>query len=596
MSWWNGLSLRSKVFAAFSGLILAVLLATLGFTQLVVGRDARQTLSRDLRTTGQVFATLMQERATRLQTNASLLASDFALKRLFATHFDPASYDAETLVSAGLSYRERSGVQLVWMTDEAGKLLAASPASDRLGKSLSQWLPLRQAMENQGAATGVVELDGGLFQMVAVPVLGPDVIGYLVLGQAIDDRVAATLRDDTRSEVTFLTASRVFASSWPASRRASLPSPTTHLATVLRGGAPNDPDLLDIGGERFLSLAVPIGAQLSEPLYALIQGSYDAALAPLRSLQTRIGLIGAAALAGALLIGVLLAGGITGPVRTLVGAMREVLRGNLRHRAPVDRSDELGFLARSFNEMVAGLQDREQIKDTFGRFVSRDVAEAVLGGHVPLDGERREVTILFQDIRGFSGLAERLDPVALLRVLNRFFTEVVAAVEAEGGVVKQFTGDGVMALFGVPQIRADHTERGVRAALGIVERLASLNKALQSDGVPALQVGIGIHVGEVVAGLIGPDARVEYGVVGEPVNLASRIEGLTKDLTAVILVSRSVAARLGPEFVLGRTALLPVKGKSQPVEVVEVLAKAPIRSDQDGLDHTHGGIRRDDAR
>jgi adenylate cyclase len=578
MSWWNGLSLRSKVFLAFSGLILAVLLATLGFTQLVVGRDARQTLSRDLRTTGQVFATLMQERATRLQTNASLLASDFALKRLFATHFDPASYDAETLVSAGLSYRQRSGVQLVWMMDETGKLLAASPASDRLGKSLSDWLPLRQAMENEAPATGVVELDGELFQMVAVPVLGPDVIGYLVLGQVIDDRVAARLRDDTRSEVTFLTASRVFATSWPASRRAGLPSPTTYLATVLKSGAPNDPDLLNIGGERFLTLAVPIAAQLSEPLYALIQGSFDAALTPLRSLQTRIAFIGAAALAGALAAGVILAGGITGPVRTLVGAMREVLQGNLRHRARVDRSDELGFLARSFNEMVAGLQDREQIKDTFGRFVSRDVAAAVLGGHVPLDGERREVTILFQDIRGFTGLAEKLDPVALLRVLNRFFTEVVAAVEAEGGVVKQFTGDGVMALFGVPQIRSDHTERGVRAALGIVERLASLNKALQNDAVPSLQIGIGIHVGEVVAGLIGPDSRVEYGVVGEPVNLAARIEGLTKDLTAIILVSRSIAARLGPEFVLGRTALLPVKGKSQPVEVVEVLARTPVHT------------------
>jgi len=145
--WWQGLSLRHKVFLAFAGLILAVLLATLGFTQLVVGRDARQTLSRALRTTGQVFATLLQERGTRLQTNASLLASDFALKRVFATHFDAASYDAETLASAGLSYRQRSGVQLVWMTDESGKLLAASPANSRLGKSLAGFSPVSQALK-----------------------------------------------------------------------------------------------------------------------------------------------------------------------------------------------------------------------------------------------------------------------------------------------------------------------------------------------------------------------------------------------------------------------------------------------------------------
>src|SRR5512137_212744 len=133
MKWWSGRSLRTTIFVAFSTLILAVLLATLGLTQLVVGREAVRALTRDLRTTGQVFASLLEERATRLQTNSTLLAGDFALKRVFATHFDPASYDAETLASAGLSYRQRLGVQLVWMTDEAGILLAASPARTPLG-------------------------------------------------------------------------------------------------------------------------------------------------------------------------------------------------------------------------------------------------------------------------------------------------------------------------------------------------------------------------------------------------------------------------------------------------------------------------------
>jgi adenylate cyclase len=107
--------------------------------------------------------------------------------------------------------------------------------------------------------------------------------------------------------------------------------------------------------------------------------------------------------------------------------------------------------------------------------------------------------------------------------------------------------------------------------LGIVSRLENVNLLLQSQGVPALQIGVGLHTGEVVAGLIGPDERVEYGVVGEPVNLASRVEGLTRELAATILISKDIAARLGPQFLLGRTALLPVKGRVLPVEVVEVL-------------------------
>jgi hypothetical protein len=212
-----GRSLRTAIFVAFSILILAVLLATLGLTQWVVGREAVRGLSRDLRTTGQVFASQLQERAVRLQTNSTLLASDFALKRVFATHFDPERYDAETLASAGLSYRQRLGVQLVWMTDEAGTLLAASPAGKPLGQSLAAFAPLREAIESQAAATGIVEVDGKLYQMVAVPVLGPDVIGFLLLGQIIDDSVAARLQQETHSDVAFLTASHVFASSWATS-------------------------------------------------------------------------------------------------------------------------------------------------------------------------------------------------------------------------------------------------------------------------------------------------------------------------------------------------------------------------------------------
>jgi adenylate cyclase len=574
--WWNHSSLRTKIFLAFSALILAVLLATLGLTQWVVSREAQASLGRELQTTGQVFGRFMKERAARLQTNSTLLASDFALKRVIATHYDPVNYDPATLASAGLSYRERIGVELVWMTDEAGRLLAASPNNPRVGHSIADVPPLREALQSEEPAMAVVQIDGNLFQLVAVPVFAPDVIGFLLLGHAIDDPVAAALKSDTGSEITFLTYSRIFASTWRPPRRDSLIGVVLAPAAASRPAAQPRPFLVNVDGERFLSLAIPVAADWSQPLYALVQGSYDQALAPLRALQARILIIGVVALAAALLVGMLLAGGIIQPVKTLVGAMRAVLGGNLQQHAQIERGDEIGFLARSFNEMIDGLREREHIKNTFGRFVSRDVAAAVLDGRVPLGGERLEVSILFQDIRGFTALSEKLDAATLLRVLNQLFTEVVAAVEAEGGMVKQFTGDGVMALFGAPEPRQDHSECAVRAALGIVSRLDRVNAALRSQGIPALQIGIGVHTGEVVAGLIGPDERVEYGVVGEAVNLASRVESLTKELAATILVSRDIATRLGAEFALGRAALLPVKGRAHPVEVVEVLARPAV--------------------
>jgi class 3 adenylate cyclase len=262
-------------------------------------------------------------------------------------------------------------------------------------------------------------------------------------------------------------------------------------------------------------------------------------------------------------------------MRELLAEMSRVQAGDLLGQWSLHSTDEFLDLGNGFNQMLAGLREREHIKDTFGRFVSREVAEMILNGHIPLAGERREVSILFQDIRGFTSMSEKMDPAELLWVLNQFFTEAVAAVEAEGGVVKQFTGDGVMALFGAPVTHPDDPERAVRAALAMVSRLAQLNARLSTQNMPPLRIGVGIHTGEVIAGRIGPDERVEYGVVGDPVNLASRIEGLTKEVQATILVSNVTAARLGPDFTLGRTAVLPVKGKEKPVEVVEVLGYDP---------------------
>ncbi|HKU16250.1 MAG TPA: adenylate/guanylate cyclase domain-containing protein [Steroidobacteraceae bacterium] len=571
MNWWVRARLRTKIFVAFSSLIIAVLLATLGFTQIVVTREIERTLDRELLTTGEVFDVLLKERGARLETNSILLASDFALKSAVATHFDPSSYEPATLASAAQSWQQRIGADLFWITDELGTVLVASSTTDRRGESIEDLSPLREAIESEEPAAGVAELDGQLFQLVAVPVFAPDVIGFMLLGEAVDDRFASRLKRSTGTDVSFLTQERVFASSWAADARSRfIPAPTSRSA--LLGSGQRTTSQFTAEDERFLSLIVPVESQLPRPLFALMQRSYDEALAPLRSLRKRIIVIGTAGLLGALLIGVGLAGGIIAPLQQLVSGMREVVRGNLQYRSRIERHDELGFIARSFNEMVDGLEERELIRDTFGRFVSHDVAEAVLAGRVPLQGERREVSILFQDIRGFTSLSERLDPAVLLRLLNQFFTEVVAAVEAEGGVVKQFLGDGVMALFGAPQPYEDHAERAVRAALGIVTRLRALNEKLAEQGIDPLEIGVGIHSGTVVAGLIGPDNRIEYGVVGDAVNLASRVESLTREMQATILVSREIAAQLGPAFALGRTATLPVKGKSQPVEVVEVVS------------------------
>lgn len=570
--WWARRRLRTKIFLPFSLLIVTILLATLWVIGTAVGAWVERSLKGQFEITGGVFRSLMDERAERLRGEATLLAGDFALKLAIAT------YDPDTLSSVAFNYRERIGGDLLWITDETGTLLADSRQRSAVGAALGEHPPLRQAIATGAPAVAVTEVDGDLTQLVAVPVLGPDPMGYLVAGEAIDDATAAQLEHTTGTLVSFVTPSHIFASSWDvASRKDVILLGSAMMRNQFAHAAANADErrtfLTASGRARLLSILIPIEAALPEPLYALVQDSYLRALGPLAALPQWVAGIGVAALLGALLVGGMLAAGIAAPLQALVVAMGGVLSGDFGQRLKVRREDEIGFLARSFNQMVAGLEERERIKETFGRFVSRDVAAAVLGGQLPLGGERREVTILFQDVRDFTTLAERTDPPVLVRVVNRLFTEMVAAVEAQGGVIRQFTGDGVMALFGAPVVHEDDPARAVRAGLDMLARLPALNAQLTSDGLPAIRIGIGIHTGDVVAGRIGPDQRSEYGVVGDAPNLASRIEGLNKELQTTILVSAVTASHLGPEFELGRHAVLPVKGKDKPVEVVEVLGR-----------------------
>ena len=581
MNWWRRRRLRTKIFLPFSVLIVAILLATLWVTGVAVSSWVERSLKRQFDATGDVYRGLMAERAERLLGETSLLAGDFALKRAIAT------YDPDTLSSVAENHRERIGVDLLWIADENGRLLAAAGRAADADRPLTALAPLAQAKDTEAPAVAVTEVGRGLVQLVAVPVFGPDPIGYLLAGEAIDDATARQLQANSGPAVSFLTSARVFASSWPAAEREQL-FPGSMIRTralqaqLVRAGAAPDPErstfLLDLRGDRLLSILIPIEAQLPAPLFALVQDSYDRALGPLATLARWIALLGAAALLGALVVGRVIASGIAAPVQALVSAMHRVLTGDFSQRLTLRREDEIGFLAHSFNEMVAGLAERERIKDTFGSFVSRDVAAAVLSGQLPLDGERREVTVLFQDVRGFTSIAERTDPRMLVRIVNRLFAEMAAAVEAQGGIIRVFTGDGVMALFGAPVAYADHAARAVRAGLDMLARLPAMNAELEAEQLPALRIGVGIATGEVIVGRMGADQRSEYNVVGDAANLASRVEGLNKELGTALLISATTAVCLGTEFALGRRAVLSVKGKERPVEVVEVLSVAPEAS------------------
>jgi adenylate cyclase len=259
------------------------------------------------------------------------------------------------------------------------------------------------------------------------------------------------------------------------------------------------------------------------------------------------------------------------PLRDLEEAMDRVERGDLEVRAHTNGSnDEIAHLARSFNSMIEGLERERLIRDLFGQYVSPEVAALAIERKGRLEGGLIEATVLFVDIRDFTSLTESLPPATLIRTLNRFLAAASAVVAGEGGMVNKFGGDSLLAVFGTPlNPAADHAGRAVRAALAILDAVERFN-AEENTGVPELGVGVGIATGEIVAGNVGGEDKVEYTVIGDAVNLASRLQTLTRETGQLILVSDETARAAAGVASFVTVGDVTVRGKRDPVHACAV--------------------------
>jgi adenylate cyclase len=262
------------------------------------------------------------------------------------------------------------------------------------------------------------------------------------------------------------------------------------------------------------------------------------------------------------------------PIRTLMNSAKAVQRGDYDGaKVEVATQDELGELANTFNGMVAGVRERERERDIFGRVVSPEVREKLLSGQLALGGENRRVSVLFSDIRNFSTMSEQLSPQDVVALLNDYLTEMAAAVRPWGGYINNFIGDAIVVVFGAPDSRAEIEWSAVGAALEMRTRLDALNRRRAALDDPPLHTGIGISTGKVVAGQVGSLERFLYTVIGDAVNVAARLESMTKDVTGnPILINSATYEGIRHREGLNIEDLGPmaVKGRVEPVHVYGV--------------------------
>jgi homoserine O-acetyltransferase len=236
------------------------------------------------------------------------------------------------------------------------------------------------------------------------------------------------------------------------------------------------------------------------------------------------------------------------------------------------------FGSTAYQYFVEG-REKRQVKRTFSRFVSKDVYEQLVAdpSSARVGGARRDMSVLFADIRGFTTMTERGRPEEVVAQLNEYFSRMVDEVFAHRGTVDKFVGDMVMALFGAPVADADHADHAVQAALGMLSALSGLNAAWAAAGKPPLEIGIGVNSGEMVAGIIGSDTVMSYTVIGDAVNLGSRLESLNKEYGTRLIISRATRDRLKGRYDMKPLGAVTVKGKSEPVDIFEVLARTDGR-------------------
>jgi adenylate cyclase len=334
--------------------------------------------------------------------------------------------------------------------------------------------------------------------------------------------------------------------------------------------------------------AIPLRWRLmiALPLINLITGLVVAALTSDGGGGSNLGvdvmIVVAVATTISLELTVMLSKSILRPVNDLERAVDAIRAGDYNVSVPVTTADELGDLAASFNDMVEGLRERERIREAFGTYLDREVAEYILSDGFTEEGVDVEVSVLFTDVRDFTRFAADATPAEVVAALNRLFEVIVPIIARHGGHVDKFEGDGLLAVFGAPEPFPDHADRAVRAACEIE---SAVNERAEAG---ELRVGIGVNTGTVVAGAIGGAGRLNFSVIGSAVNIAARVEAATREVEDSILITTETWKRLSSEFEAESRGKIELKGLDEPETLYAPRlvgkAQAPVPPEPAGRD------------
>ena len=314
--------------------------------------------------------------------------------------------------------------------------------------------------------------------------------------------------------------------------------------------------------------------QIKDDLFAITTISERSVYAVINRTTYRIILFSLAVLFIAIILIRIFSNGITNPIKELVGAAGQIEKGEFELSIKPRTRDEIGLLTESFVQMGKGLSEREKLMVSFSKFTNKTIAQKAASGELTLGGENRNATIFFSDIRSFTAMSEKMQPNEVVEFLNVYMTKMVDCINKTGGVVDKYIGDAIMAVWGASESSgspASDALNAVTAALMMRVELFKFNKERAAAGLSPVKIGCGINSGPVVAGQIGSEERMEYTVIGDAVNLASRTEALNKPFATDVLITENTYNLIKDKIVVQEMPGVHVKGKTDAIKMFAVI-------------------------
>ncbi|MES2901117.1 MAG: adenylate/guanylate cyclase domain-containing protein [Pseudomonadota bacterium] len=555
---------RTRLLVVIVALVLSLQAMVFFRVSVAANENALRASEDALQVTLSSLKYTMTAREGILRKFARLLSHDFAFKTLVSES------DHDTLISAFKSYRKRLNADWMFVVDMDGKVLADTLKPQMRNAAFEYPHLIKAAGANSALETSSIQVVGDrAYQIVVVPLQAPVAIAWVGIGFEITDFLAGELEQQTHTRVNLVWRGRgagptLFASTLDEQQRAD------YLASSSAAPPRTATHILTMSGAPFVAIESPLYDTADGVLVAALQRSRDEALAGYYKLRWQLIAVFAFASVLAALAALLIARWVTRPVQRLAAGAARISEGNYEFMGDIGARDELGKLASSFDGMVRGLIERDKVRAMLGKVVSPAIAEELLSQSIDFSGQEQEVSVLFSDIRAFTSLCEGRAPSAILAMLNEYLAKVSSLVDERNGVVDKYIGDAVMALFGAPLVTPDDPQRATETALAMMRALPALNAHFARDGWPALAIGVGIHTGIVVAGNIGSATRLNYTVLGDTVNLASRLEGLCKHYGVTVVVSEATMARCAG-IAFRELDLVRVKGKREAVAIFEAV-------------------------